>query len=225
MAAARPTLLELTEVEGRLAGASNATFLARDGDGRPWVYKPERGERPLWDFAPGSLARREVACHRLSETLGLDVVPETRMAEGPFGPGSAQRFLSEDMSWDARELIVEADPRLWPVALLDVIANNADRKIGHLLRQPGSERIWAIDNGLTFHVEDKLRTVLWGFAGRRIPERWVRSLDEETVVAALDDLLPPAELEATAARTERLRHQPVHPLPPDDRPPMPWPLW
>lgn len=223
--AATPPRVDLVSVDGLLPGASNATLLARDEEGRPWVYKPERGERPLWDFSHGTLARREVACYRLSEALGLGIVPETFIAEGPFGTGSAQRYLAADFEWDPRPLIVSADPSLWPTALFDLIANNADRKIGHLLREPGDSRIWAIDNGLTFHADDKLRTVLWSFAGREVPEHLVRRVDPVAIEAAISDLLAPAEVAKTVERALTLLENPVHPPPPHDRPPMPWPLW
>ncbi len=217
--------LALVTVEGLLRGASNTTLLARDADGASWVYKPARGERPLWDFPHGSLARREVAFYRLGRSLGLDVVPETVPASGPYGPGSAQRYLDEDMTWDPRPSIVEGDPQLWPIVVLDLLANNADRKIGHLLREPGRERIWAIDNGLTFHVEDKLRTVLWSFAGVEIPVHLLEEREPGAVREALDGILSHHEIEATATRLRRLKEDPIHPQPPDDRPPMPWPLW
>lgn len=217
--------LDLVSVDGLLPGASNATLLARDADGLPWVYKPSRGERPLWDFPHGSLALREVACYRLSEALGLGVVPETMLAEGPFGPGSAQRYLEEDFEWDPRPMIVAAQEDLWPIALLDLIANNADRKIGHLLREPGSDGVWAIDNGLTFHTEDKLRTVLWSFAGKRLPPRLTRRLSERAVGEALSGLLSPDEVEAAVTRVREITSRPVHPEPPTDRPPLPWPVW
>lgn len=217
--------LVLVEVEGLLAGASNATLLARDSDGGPWVYKPEQGERPLWDFPLGSLARREVGCYRLSAALALDVVPETHLADGPYGPGSAQRFLDEDWTWDPRPLIVSADPVLWPIALLDLLANNADRKIGHLLREPGKDEIWAIDNGLTFHQDEKLRTVLWSFAGELIPVDLMERIEPTAVGSAVAGLLSGEEAEAAVRRAEGLIEHPYHPGPPADRPPMPWPLW
>lgn len=218
-------LLPLVSVDGLLPGASNATLLARDDAGEAWVYKPEQGERPLWDFPYGSLARREVACFRVSKALGLGVVPETFLAEGPCGPGSAQRFLDEDLSWDPRPLIVAADPALWPVAVLDLIVNNADRKLGHLLREPGQDRIWAIDNGLSFHTEEKLRTVLWSFAGRTVPAHLLDRVEPDPLRAALGDLLDPSEVTATVERAQRLAVRPVHPEPPTERPPMPWPIW
>ena len=215
----------LVSIDGLLPGASNTTLLARDEAGTPWVYKPERGERPLWDFDHGSLARREVACFRVATALGLEAVPDTRMATGPFGPGSAQRFLDEDFTWDPRDLIVAADPVLWPIAVLDVVANNADRKIGHLLRQPGQGRIWAIDNGLTFHVDVKLRTVLWNFGGAAVPAHIVERLDPAAVGTALTGLVSEVERDAAVARTAALRSHPVHPDPPHDRPALPWPVW
>lgn len=212
-------------VDGLLPGASNATLLARDALGMPWVYKPEQGEQPLWDFAHGTLAHREIACYRLSEALGFGVVPETIPAVGPYGHGSAQRFLTEDFTWDPRPAIVAAAPDLWPIVVLDLVANNADRKVGHLLREPGSERVWAIDNGLTFHVHDKLRTVLWSFAGQSLPAEILPRLDVDAISAALAGLLGPDEVAAAGARVEQLIAEPIHPGPPDDRPPMPWPLW
>ncbi len=224
-AASSDTELTLVVVEGLLPGASNATLLARDEAGRAWVYKPARGERALWDFPHGSLARREVACYRLSEAFGLGVVPETRMATGPYGPGSAQRFLDEDQTWDPRPTIMEADPGLWSIVVLDLVANNADRKIGHLLREPGTAAIWAIDNGLTFHVDDKLRTVMWSFAGRSIPQPWLEVLEEDALIDALEGLLSPVEVNAALERLRRLRSDPRHPDPPLDRPPLPWPVW
>lgn len=212
-------------VEGLLPGASNTTLLARDDRGRPWVYKPAQGERPLWDFPYGTLADREVAFYRLGRALGFDVVPETVPATGPYGPGSAQRYLDEDLSWDPRPLIVGADSRLWPIVVLDLIANNADRKIGHLLREPGHGAVWAIDNGLTFHPDDKLRTVLWSFAGAEIPRELLEGADAGAVRDALSDVLSPAEVDAAAGRLQALQADPIHPPPPEDRPPMPWPLW
>jgi hypothetical protein len=219
------TEITLVEVEGLLPGASNATLLAHDASGRPWVYKPARGERPLWDFPTGTLGLREIASYRISQEFGLDVVPLTLRAEGPYGPGSAQEFLHEDFGWDPRPLIVGADPSLWPVVVVDLLANNADRKIGHLLREPGEEHVWAIDNGLTFHIDDKLRTVMWSFAGTEIPAEIVARLDPESAGKAVADLLEGAEVEALAKRVESVRNHPVHPSPPDHRPPLPWPVW
>ena len=114
--------------------ASNTTLLAKDGTGGLWVYKPERGENPLWDFAWRTLAAREVLTYEVATGMGLDLVPETVLADGPFGPGSAQRFVDEDFDFDPRPLFIpRLDRRLWPVAVLDLVCNNADRKIGHVI--------------------------------------------------------------------------------------------
>jgi uncharacterized repeat protein (TIGR03843 family) len=120
---------------------------------------------------------------------------------------------------------MEADPGLWSIVVLDLVANNADRKIGHLLREPGTAAIWAIDNGLTFHVDDKLRTVMWSFAGRSIPQPWLEVLEEDALIDALEGLLSPVEVNAALERLRRLRSDPRHPDPPLDRPPLPWPVW
>jgi uncharacterized repeat protein (TIGR03843 family) len=230
----RPQLtpLDLVEVLGHLPYASNTTVLARDGGGDLWVYKPSAGEQPLWDFPWKTLAAREVLTYEVSEAMGLAVVPETVMAEGPFGPGSAQRFLDEDEDFDPRPLFTpRLDSTLWPFAVLDLVANNADRKVGHVLKERGSGRLWAIDNGLTFHSHPKLRTVLWGFSGRPIPRELIDCITR--LEGALGDglcdrvatLLSPAEAGALVDRVRRLLARPIHPHPPDDRPAVPWPMW
>lgn len=224
--------LELVEIIGRMPYASNATLLASDAEGSRWIYKPVRGEEPLWDFAFGTLARREILAYEVSKAMGLDLVPETREASGPFGQGSAQRFIDEDLDFDPRPLY---QPRLsellWPFAVFDIVANNADRKIGHILSEEDTGRLWAIDNGLTFHAEDKLRTVMWGFAGRAIPGELLEGV--ERLAARLEDglaqraaeLLSSAEAGALIRRVRDLLDQPIHAYPPQDRPPVPWPVW
>ena len=211
--------------------ASNTTLLARDGSDGLWVYKPERGENPLWDFAWRTLAAREVLTYEVASAMGLDLVPETVLADGPFGPGSAQRFVAEDLEFDPRPLFLpRLDPRLWPVAVLDLVCNNADRKIGHLVHVKATDRLWAIDHGLTFHSEPKLRTVLWGFAGESIPAPMVDALAglrlrlSAGLAARVSGLLSQEEADALADRVEDLLNDPVHPHPPDDRPAVPWPL-
>jgi uncharacterized repeat protein (TIGR03843 family) len=161
-------------VRGRLPRSSNAIFLVevvRDGARALAVYKPRRGERPLWDFPPG-LYRREVAAWRLSRALGWDLVPPTVEREGPYGEGSIQRFVEADFR--QHYFTLREDPahgeRLRRICLFDLLANNADRKAGHCLLGPDG-RVWAIDNALTFHAEPKLRTVIWDFAGEPVPER------------------------------------------------------
>ncbi|HKY47976.1 MAG TPA: SCO1664 family protein [Acidimicrobiia bacterium] len=219
------------EVEGRMPYASNTTLLARDATGGLWVYKPERGENPLWDFAWRTLAAREVLTYEVATGLGLDLVPETILADGPFGPGSAQRFVEEDFDFDPRPLFIpHLDQRLWPVAVLDIVCNNADRKIGHVIRDKKTDRLWAIDHGLTFHADPKLRTVLWGFAGEPIPEPLLEALSglrarlTAGLATRVAELLSEEEAASLSARVEELISSPVHPHPPDDRPAVPWPL-
>lgn len=216
----------------QLAGASNTALLASDESGEQWVYKPERGENPLWDFPWKTLAAREVLTYDVACAMNLDFVPETVLAEGPYGPGSAQRFLTEDFEFDPRPLFIpKLDPKLWPVAILDVVTNNADRKIGHLIREIGNDRLWAIDHGLTFHTEPKLRTVLWGFAGQSMPNalidgiRALRSRIVEGLGSKIEQLLSGAEAAALSERVELLLRNPLHPSPPQDRPAVPWPIW
>src|SRR5580700_3954944 len=156
------------EVHGRIAGSSNATLLVtcRLGEEELMaVYKPSKGERPLWDF-PGGLFRREVAAFVLSESLGWGLVPETvTRPAGPFGEGSVQRYVHEDGT--SHYFTLRDDPKWHPTLMrlcaFDVVANNADRKSGHVLL--AENRLWAIDNGLCFNVHDKLRTVIWDFGG------------------------------------------------------------
>ncbi|MGH8980585.1 MAG: SCO1664 family protein, partial [Acidimicrobiales bacterium] len=153
------------DVHGRIAGSSNVTLLVTcslEGLDLLAVYKPVAGERELWDFPPG-LDRREVAAHRLSEALGWALVPDTVQRDGPFGPGSFQRVVEEDGVSHYFTLRDEARWRedLRRIAVFDVVANNADRKSGHVLL--AEDRLWAIDHGLTFHAEPKLRTVIWDF--------------------------------------------------------------
>ncbi len=223
--------LALVEVEGQMPYASNTTLLAKDGTGGLWVYKPERGENPLWDFAWRTLAAREVLTYEVATGLGLDLVPETVLADGPFGPGSAQRFVEEDFDFDPRPLFIpRLDRRLWPVAVLDLVCNNADRKIGHVIHDKTTDRLWAIDHGLTFHAEPKLRTVLWGFAGEGIPPPLVEALSglrarlASGLSTRVSNLLSEEESLSLSDRVEDLLSSPVHPHPPADRPAVPWPL-
>lgn len=224
--------LELVEVLGRLPYASNATLLARAEDESLWVYKPDRGERPLWDFEPGSLGSREALTYEVAVAMGLDVIPETVITDGPFGRGSAQRFIDEDTEVDPRPLVESGvDERLWPFAVLDIVTNNADRKLGHMIIERDTGAIWGIDQGLTFHPEDKLRTILWGLAGEKIPGDLLSGLRrlcealEANLAERIAALLGNSEARAVAARAEMLLDELVHPYPPDDRPAVPWPMW
>lgn len=228
----RTDRLIVSELVGRFASASNATFLGRDPEGVLWVYKPEAGARHLWDFPPDSLADREIMAYQVSAWMGLDLVPETVEASGPMGPGAAQRYLDPDPDFDHRSWFDgRLDPKLWPVAVFDLVANNADRKLGHVLVETGTGRLFAIDHGLTFHAHPKLRTVLWDFAGEPIPDPLVEavarlreSLQGEMALRA-SELLTPPETDALLRRIESLLADPRHPHPPADRSALPWPLW
>jgi uncharacterized repeat protein (TIGR03843 family) len=207
--------------------SSNATFLVEltlNGATERAVYKPRRGERPLWDFPP-ALYRREIGAYLLSEALGWGLVPFTLEREGPYGDGSLQQFVPADFEqhyFTLREDAAHHD-RLKQICLFDLVANNADRKAGHCLLC--EETIYAIDNGLTFHVEPKLRTVIWDFGGDPIPLAWLA--DVRRVAAdlpdALAELLGSDEHKALIARARRVADEGVFPV---DASGMryPWPL-
>ena len=220
------------ELRGRLPWSSNATFLAaicHDANTMMAVYKPRRGERPLWDF-PDGLFLREVAAYRLSEALGWGIVPETvARADGPLGPGSLQRFVPSDFSQHYFTLL--EDPAhhdaLRTIAAFDLVANNADRKSGHcLLGDDG--RIWAIDNGLCFHAVPNLRTVIWEFSGEPLPPARLDDLERLAGTGAggagLDELLRPAEVAALDKRVAALLRRGSFPDPGSSRRSYPWPL-
>jgi uncharacterized repeat protein (TIGR03843 family) len=197
-------------IKGRMPSASNITLLAEltlDGTTAFGVYKPERGERPLWDFPPG-LYKREVAAYRLSEALGWGLVPPTILREGPHGIGSLQLFVDADFQQHYFTLLERPEHRaqLMLICLFDLVANNADRKGGHCLLGV-DDRIYAIDNGLTFHAEPKLRTVIWDFGGEPIPREAtaaIRRLLDEDLPRPLAELLDPDEREALLARGKAL---------------------
>ena len=219
------------EVHGQIADSSNATLLvtARLGEDEVLaVFKPERGERPLWDF-PAGLWRREVAAYELDGLLGTNCVPVTVARDDPrFGPSSMQRWVFEDGV--EHYLTLRAEPRLaaWfrGLATLDVVANNTDRKSGHVLLEEG--RCWAIDNGLCFHVDDKLRTVVWEFAGDAVDPavlEHVRAVADGDV-EVLRGLLDADEVAATRRRAAQLVATGLLPIPDDTGrwPPWPWPI-
>jgi uncharacterized repeat protein (TIGR03843 family) len=221
------------EVEGRLVVASNATMyctVRQGGQEAACVYKPVAGERPLWDFASGSLAGREVAAYAVSRTAGWNIVPPTVFRDGPFGPGMCQLWIDADTSVDLVALARSADNRaLRDMAVFDAVFNNADRKIGHLL--PVSDgRLFGCDHGVCFSEEYKLRTVLWQWRGRGLPKRAIEALTrlqqalaQEELAAELSGLLTPDEVTATIQRVELLLDHRVHPFPPEDWPAVPWP--
>ena len=209
--------------------SSNGTFLVGlclDGVGSDAIYKPLRGERPLWDF-PGGLYRREVAACRLSDALGWGVVPATVVrTDAPLGEGSLQHFVDADFSEHYFTLLEreELRPQLRRMAVFDLLANNADRKSGHCLLTVEDQKVWGIDHGVCFHDDPKLRTVIWDFAGEPIPADLLA--DVARLVDApprLDDLLSRREVAAFGGRVEAVLRLGRFPDPGGDRP-YPWPL-
>ncbi|GGV42355.1 phosphatidylinositol kinase [Streptomyces griseoflavus] len=249
---------ELT-VRGRIREASNAALyctVTHEGREAACVYKPVAGERPLWDFPDGTLAGREVAAYEVSQATGWGLVPPTVLRDGPYGQGMCQLWIETapgaellalvdgeepGPGWKAigfaeadegrTALLVHADDeRLRRLAVLDAVINNADRKGGHLL--PTAEgRLYGIDHGVTFNAEDKLRTLLWGWAGEPLTGEAVGVLEAlrsaltaaGALTAALAPLITPAEIDATRARVESLLTTGVHPLPGTEWPAIPWP--
>lgn len=247
------------EVQGQLVQASNQTLLctARDHNEQTsrYVYKPVSGERPLWDFPEETLAKREVAAFHLAELARWHHVPQTWWLEdGPLGPGMLQTWIenadyqpvvnifsqqppehwihilrAEDSHGRPVTLAHRDDTSLQRVALFDAILNNADRKAGHLLIDSNS-RLWAIDHGVTFNAEPKLRTVLWGWIGQEIPEplmEEVRHLTDRWGEhhADFEDLLNHEEIDAVSARLETLLTNQVFPEPSPQWPAVPWPVF
>jgi uncharacterized repeat protein (TIGR03843 family) len=220
------------EVLGLLPRASNFTFLARvraDQDQMLAVYKPRSGEAPLWDFEEGTLAAREVAAYVMADALGWPWVPPTVLRDGPQGPGSVQRFVAFDPDQHYLTMRRDRADEFRRIALFDLVANNADRKSGHcLLARDG--RIFVVDHGVCFHVEPKLRTVIWDFVGEPIPEslledlRGLRTnLASGTFHDRLQTLLTPAEVDAIAERVGDLLRSGRFPEPGPGRP-YPWPV-
>jgi uncharacterized repeat protein (TIGR03843 family) len=240
-------------VEGQLVAASNATLLCTlAGTSVRCVYKPVQGEQELWDFPAQTLGKREVASYLLATALGWDLIPQTVWREdGPFGPGMCQRWIEgqpdvvvvtglEDIpdGWrtvlrahDAqgqRVYLAHADRLdLQRLAVLDAILNNADRKAGHILRD-SDDRVWAIDHGVTFAREPKLRTVLWGWTGEAIPpvisEELQRSSSHD-VMAVLEPWLTEAEIKEAISRLQTLQRTGTFAAPSADWPAIPWPVF
>jgi uncharacterized repeat protein (TIGR03843 family) len=216
-------LAELPDMQlvGLLHGASNYTFLAtlnpHPPSGLNVVYKPARGESPLWDFQAGTLYMREIAAYELSRTLGWPRIPPTVVRrDGPHGIGAVQLFIEADrrhflseQARDARqgERAKPARRETWlQVALFDVITNNADRKSGHCLFD-AKDRVWVVDHGLTFHTDPKLRTVIWDFSGEPLPqelcgdvERTLQETERGELAKRLENLLDPGEIRVLKRR-------------------------
>jgi uncharacterized repeat protein (TIGR03843 family) len=221
------------EIEGRLVAASNATLyctVRHQGREANCVYKPVAGERPLWDFPPGTLAAREVAAYAVSRAAGWDLVPPTVMREGPFGPGMCQLWIDADGTTDLVALSrSQENAQLRAMAVFDAVVNNADRKIGHLLPLPGGH-LYGCDHGVCFGEEYKLRTVLWQWRGKQLPGRALTALAVlqgklagGELAGRLTELLSPDEVTATRTRIELLVATKIHPYPPENWPAVPWP--
>ncbi len=223
-------------LDGRFIYGSNYTFMVTCQDEErsfKAVYKPMEGERPLWDFPNQTLGKREVAAYRVSEALGWGLVPPTlfRTQGAPMGPGSLQVFIDHDPEVHYFTFKNQDKAQIPQVMCFDLLINNADRKAGHLLIDPQGE-LWLIDHGLSFHVEDKLRTVIWDHAGEPIPENLLGEL--ENLIPSLNAggslhqdliaLLKPIEISALQTRAQTLLEAGVFPRPPEDRRAYPWPL-
>lgn len=226
------------EIEGLLPWSSNYTFLVRVCDGAQElgaVYKPQRGERPLWDFPQGSLCLRELAAFIVSEALDWHIVPPTVLREAQHGPGTIQLYIDHDPA--RHYFTIEGDEtvrsQLQRIALLDIIINNADRKAGHVLIQEDGEvpRLWGLDHGICFHEDPKLRTVIWEFGGTPIPDDMRADLEgfrsrledgADDLATRLGQLLSAAETEALHRRLSRAINRPNFPQPGAGRH-YPWP--
>ena len=223
------------ELLGLMPGASNYTFLARllrpgaagTEPERLVVYKPRRGEAPLWDFPPGTLCQREAAAFEISRAGGFGFVPPTVLRDGPVGIGSVQAFVHHDFECTAFDLFESHTDDLRRIALFDLVVNNADRKAGHVF--PDAEgNVWAIDHGICFHVEPKLRTVLWDFAGEPIAEadraclRRLGAALQGELAPVLAGLLDPVEVEILHRRLTAVLAAEAFPAPGTGRS-FPWP--
>lgn len=221
------------KVTGRLVDASNATLYAtvtlKDQE-VICIYKPIAGERPLWDFADGSLAHREYSAYLVSQALGFHIVPLTILRDGPYGVGMVQEWITLNEEIDLASFFSTDNPSLRSMALFDAIVNNTDRKIGHLL--PVSEdEVYGCDHGVTFHVDDKLRTVLWQWADDSFTDsemellRNAEKMLRDDLSHHLEPFITPSEIDATLMRVERLLSEGKFPLPNPDWPAIPWPAF
>jgi hypothetical protein len=218
------------EVTGRLVDASNATLYANctfNSSTIPVIYKPVAGERPLWDFQDGNLAQREFAAYLISELGGFEVVPPTVLRDGPFGTGMVQQWIDINEEIDLAMFYREDNSQLRKMALFDAVVNNTDRKIGHLL--PISEDlVHGCDHGVTFHEDDKLRTVLWQWADKPLTDEEVGRLERLEIAVQGDEdqilnLISQNEYASLLARINRLLSEKKFPSPSDEWPAVPWP--
>ena len=220
-------------VTGRLVDASNATLYATatlEDQAIVCIYKPIAGERPLWDFSDGCLAHREYAAYLVSVHLGFNLVPLTILRDGPYGLGMVQQWVDIDESIDLGKFFTTDHPQLRSMALFDAIINNTDRKIGHLLPLDG-QTLFGCDHGVTFHADDKLRTVLWQWADEPFTEDEISLLRkaQASLSGELGQLLAPLlteiEIQETARRVTDLLASGTFPLPNPDWPAVPWPAF
>jgi len=220
-------------VTGRLVDASNATLYATatlDDQSIVCIYKPIAGERPLWDFSDGCLAHREYAAYLVSHHLGFDLVPLTILRDGPYGFGMVQQWIDINEEIDLAKFFATDHPRLRAMALFDAIINNTDRKIGHLLPVDDQE-VFGCDHGVTFHSDDKLRTVLWQWAGEPLTTDEILQLElakshiAGDLAVLLAPLLTQVEIQETARRINDLLAAGTFPLPNPEWPAVPWPAF
>ncbi len=222
------------EVVGRMPWSSNATYLVdvvKGTDRMLAVYKPRRGERRLWDFPAGTLVDRELAAYQLAEAMGWDIVPDTVLRDGPAGEGSMQRFVDHDPEDHYFALLEEGghEETLRRFAVFDVIANNTDRKAGHVIRAPDGH-LWGIDHGVCFNMSPKLRTVIWDFGGERLTDDERRAT--QAVLDGLDRAFGDAlrgrftafEIDACKSRAEYLLETGRLPAVDPGYHSYPWPL-
>ena len=216
------------QLKGQFMLGSNYTFLVDvhyENETYPAVYKPCKGEQPLWDFPDNTLAQREVAAYLLSEQLGFHFVPITILREdGPHGPGSLQQYIEYDVEYHYFNFTNEDKQLLRPVTLFDLLINNADRKGSHVFFEDDTHKLYLIDHGVCFHEEDKLRTVIWDFAGQAIPDELLAPLSQtDNWPVLFEQCLSPGEISALRTRAEILCNTKLFPRPLQGRRAYPYP--
>ncbi len=228
MSVSMQTLLSQSmRVVGRLIDASNATLLAEiesDNQTQKVIYKPVAGEKPLWDFQDGNLAHREYCAFLLSNRAGFDLVPNTVLRDGPFGFGMVQEWIDTDEEIDIINFGQSDDSQLKRMAIFDAIINNTDRKYGHLLYKEG--KLLGCDHGVTFHSEDKLRTVIWQFSGEKIDKQEMLLIESASALDypnLFESYLTQDEIAAIYERINRLLKSGRLPSPSENWPAIPWP--
>ena len=216
------------KIIGRLVDASNATLQAVIEDSDPLIkviYKPIAGERPLWDFEDGNLASRELSAFIVSDVAGFEIVPFTTLRDGPFGMGMVQQWIEVDNKVDVIEFGQSEDPQLKRLALFDAVINNTDRKFGHLLLDQ-SGKLYGCDHGVAFHKENKLRTVLWQFAGINFDQDEINLLGALLKIdwrEKLSSYITDEEIQALYVRIQNLISDGKFPEPSQNWPAVPWP--